>query len=60
MANWTDDGHYCDTTGAHIIPENKIGSGDYISHLLGQKEGQYASKVAATSFFTPLILSAFF
>lgn len=33
-----------------------IGSGNYISRLLGQKENEYATKVAATGFFTTLIL----
>ncbi|MCG0276676.1 MAG: MATE family efflux transporter [Thermosediminibacteraceae bacterium] len=35
-----------------------MGSGNYISRLLGQKQRQYASKVAATGFFTALILGA--
>lgn len=30
------------------------GSGNYISRLLGQKKGEYASKVAATGFFSAL------
>ncbi len=34
------------------------GSGNYISRLLGQKNEQYASKVAATGFFTALGLGA--
>ena len=33
-----------------------MGSGNFISRLLGQKNGQYASKVAATGFFTALFL----
>lgn len=32
------------------------GSGNYISRLLGQKNNEYASKVAATGFFSSLIL----
>lgn len=35
-----------------------MGSGNYISRLLGQKNRQYASQVAATGFFTALILGA--
>jgi len=34
------------------------GSGNYISRLLGQKNRQHASKVAATGFFTALCLGA--
>jgi len=33
-----------------------MGSGNYISRLLGQKNAEYAKKVAATGFFTALIL----
>lgn len=33
-----------------------MGSGNFISRLLGQKNRQYASKVAATGFFTALCL----
>lgn len=36
-----------------------MGSGNYISRLLGQKNKDYASKVAATGFFTTLFLCAF-
>lgn len=32
------------------------GSGNYISRLLGQKKGEYASKVAATGFFSAFFL----
>ena len=35
------------------------GSGNYISRLLGEKETESASKVAATGFFTALVLGAF-
>ncbi|KXG77249.1 Multidrug export protein MepA [Fervidicola ferrireducens] len=35
-----------------------MGSGNYISRLLGQKERKYASCVAATGFFTALLLGA--
>lgn len=35
-----------------------MGSGNFISRLLGQKNRQYASKVAATGFFTALCLGA--
>jgi hypothetical protein len=35
-----------------------IGSGNYISRLLGAKDREYASKVAATGFFTALLLGA--
>lgn len=35
-----------------------MGSGNYISRLLGQKDRQYAAKVAATGFFTTLGLGA--
>ena len=35
-----------------------IGSGNYISRLLGQKNREHASKVLSTGFFTALILSA--
>jgi len=35
-----------------------MGSGNFISRLLGQKDSQYASKVAATAFFTSLCLGA--
>ncbi|MEA4846290.1 MAG: MATE family efflux transporter [Clostridiaceae bacterium] len=33
-----------------------MGSGNYISRLLGQKKNKYASQVAATGFFSALIL----
>ncbi|NLM76337.1 MAG: MATE family efflux transporter [Clostridiaceae bacterium] len=33
-----------------------MGSGNYISRLLGEKNTEYASKVAATSFFTSFIV----
>jgi putative MATE family efflux protein len=36
-----------------------MGSGNYISRLLGQRDTEKASKVAATSFFTALALGAF-
>jgi putative MATE family efflux protein len=36
------------------------GSGNYISRLLGQKNRQHASKVAATGFYTALSLGALF
>lgn len=32
------------------------GSGNYISRLLGQKDGEYASKVAATGFLSAMLL----
>ncbi|ADL07838.1 MATE family efflux transporter [Thermosediminibacter oceani] len=35
-----------------------MGSGNYISRLLGQKKREYASNVAATVFFTALFLGA--
>lgn len=35
-----------------------MGSGNYISRLLGQRDRENASKVAATGFFTALILGA--
>lgn len=35
-----------------------MGSGNYISRLLGQKNTQYASKVAATGFFTALFMGS--
>lgn len=35
-----------------------MGSGNYISRLLGQKNNQYASRVAATGFYSALILGA--
>lgn len=35
-----------------------MGSGNFISRLLGQKNSQYASQVAATGFFTALFLGA--
>lgn len=35
------------------------GSGNYISRLLGGKNREYASKVAATGFFTALLLGVF-
>lgn len=34
------------------------GSGNYISRLLGQKDTEYASKVAATGFFTALFIGS--
>ncbi len=35
-----------------------MGSGNFISRLLGQKDSQYASQVVATGFFTALFLGA--
>lgn len=35
-----------------------MGSGNFISRMLGQKNSEYASKVAATGFFTTLFLGA--
>lgn len=35
-----------------------MGSGNYISRLLGQKDREYASKVAATGFYTAIFLGA--
>ena len=35
-----------------------MGSGNYISRLLGQKDREYSSKVLATGFFTALIVGA--
>ena len=34
------------------------GSGNYISRALGAKQGQNAGRMAATGFFTPLIVGA--